>query len=178
MARSTLYWISPRGKIFKDNNTTHIRQVVANPKVFGVTRDWIEDIFKKHNEPVGVEGDAREEILMHLFKKGYIRVRLYVNKFWSITLYGFDRKAKKSLSSWADEAKKDKIAGKFMEVKILDLKSDKMIDDYDVNEISHNGHMFESEKLTDQEFLPEFITDINNLSMISYGRIKNFKDIL
>lgn len=174
MARSTLYWISPRGKIFKDSNTTHIRQVVANPKVFGVDKDWIESIYKKHNEPIGTEGDAREEILMVLFKKGYIRVRLYINKFWSITLYGFDRKAKKSLSAWAEEAKKDKSAGKFMDVKILDLKSDRMIDEYTVNDISHDEHLYENEELSDQEFLPEFITDINELSI---DRIK-FKDFL
>lgn len=176
MAISILYWINPKGKILKQHNVTHIKQVTNNPKIFGVTRKWIESIYSKYDEPVGAEGDAREEIMKFLFKKGYIRIRLYINKFWSVTLYGFNRKAKKSLSVWAKDAKDDKFSGLYMPVKILDLKSDKLINRYDVNDISHDEHIYESDKLSDDEFLPEFITEIEKLSTKPILKFKKFSN--
>ncbi len=169
-----MYWINQNGKILRQHNVTHIRQVVNNPKVFGIKRDWIEQVYKKYNEPVGTEGSAREEIMKFIFKKGFIRIRLYINQFWSVTLYNFNRKAKKSLSKWAEDASKENVAGPYMPVKILDLKNDKLTDEYDVNAIKHNEHIYESEELTDDIFLPEIITELE--SLIIEHEIKSFGD--
>lgn len=177
---STLYWINPYGKILKQQNTTHIQGVTKNPKTFGVTREWIEQIYKKHNEPVGTEGNAREEIMEYLFKKGYTRVRLYVNKYWSITLSNFrNRRVKKSLSKWAEDAAEDKSSGKFMPVRILDTKTNKMYADWTVNDIKFDRHINEDDSLEGMDlFAPEIITEFEDLTIWNIGRKNNFMDFI
>lgn len=168
MSLSILYWVNPYGKILKQHNTTHIRGVVGDPKIFGVTKDWIDQVYKKHNEPVGTEGKAREEIMDYLFKKGYIRVRLYPNQYWSITLTNFrSRKVKKSLSKWAEDAMSVKQAGKYMPVKILDVKTNKMYQSWDVNDIQFDKHIYEDDTEIQQslDHHPVFITEIKDLTM-------------
>lgn len=173
---STLYWINPYGKILKQSNTTHIQAVTKNPAVFGVDRKWIEKIYDKYDEPVGTEGGAREEILNHLFKQGYVRVRLYVNKYWSITLSNFrNRRIKKALSKWAEDAVKDKSGGMFMPVRIVDIQTNKLYTNWTAQDIMFEKHLFESDTPDiGLLFKPEFVKTIEELAL---PKIK-FKDIL
>lgn len=173
---STLYWINPYGKILKQANTTHIQAVTKNPSVFGVTRDWVEKIYAKYDESVGTEGRAREEILEYLFKQGYVRIRLYVNKYWSVTLSNFrNRRVKKALSKWAEDAVKDRSAGRFMPVRILDTKTDKLYANWTAEDIMFDKHLFESDDLShSEEFYPTMVETIKEFAI---PKLK-FKDIL
>lgn len=167
MAISVLYWINPYGKILKQGNTTHIQQVVKNPAVFGVNRPWINKIYKRHDEIVGNEGKAREEIMEYLFKRGFIRVRLYVNKYWSVTLSGWTPRAKKALAKWAEDAQKDKSSGKYMPVKILDTKSDKLYQEWTVEDLLYDKHINEGDEDDLMRYRPEIVYNIEDLKVSS-----------
>lgn len=93
-------WISPKGQAFGFTSGKHIDLITQNPKKFGFSEQQIDDIYEKHNEPRGIEGKAREEIIKAVIQKGFIRLRRYRNKFWSINVYDWDR-SKKHIISWA-----------------------------------------------------------------------------
>ena len=71
-------FVSPSGRVVKLVNGTHISTVIANPEGFGFTREEIIDIHKKHNEQLGSEGNARDEIIVALIKDGWLRVNYEV----------------------------------------------------------------------------------------------------
>ena len=69
------WWILPDGKaIYIVQN--HIDTVLSNYKLFGYG-SWTElrDRFRKYGEKIGLEANARREILTELMGKGFIRVR-------------------------------------------------------------------------------------------------------
>ena len=94
------FFISPNGDLIRVSDR-HIRDVVAYPEKFGLTREYVEDIHKKHGEKLGSEGNAREEILTNLVKKGWIRIREYANKYWSVQVPNMGRKVKEYLWDFA-----------------------------------------------------------------------------
>jgi hypothetical protein len=49
--------------------------MIKEPKTFGTTIEKIRELFKKHGEPLGHEGKAREEIMIAAMKRGWIRTR-------------------------------------------------------------------------------------------------------
>ena len=49
---------------------------------------------------MGQEGKARDQILLSLFKQGWIRLRRYRN-FWSVNVSKYTSKVKKYLQKWA-----------------------------------------------------------------------------
>jgi len=80
------YWISPKGNIL-GVESRHINDIAAYPERFGFTKTILAAIFRRHRETYGSEGNAREEILIKLMQKGWIRVR-YVERqdFYTIQL--------------------------------------------------------------------------------------------
>ncbi|MGD0229110.1 MAG: hypothetical protein ABSC19_01975 [Syntrophorhabdales bacterium] len=70
------YWISPEGDMFPVPQS-HISEVISNPERFKLTRGYLEVVYKKHKEPLGWEGKAREEVIKGLIAKGWIRTRDY-----------------------------------------------------------------------------------------------------
>ena len=67
----TVFFISPLGEIIP-GEINHINTVIKYSDKFGYTRDRIEEIYKYHNERVGLEGKARLEIIVDLERKaGY-----------------------------------------------------------------------------------------------------------
>jgi len=125
MAMSTAYWINTSGQILEIPASKHIAAVVQQPEKFGLTKEYIQQKFAEYGEPVGIEGKAREEIIRKLVEDGFVRVRLYRN-YWSITINKLDTRTKNILGSWAEIAKENKQAGQYMDVKILELTTDKM----------------------------------------------------
>jgi hypothetical protein len=173
---SLLYWINPYGKILKQHNTTHIQSIVNKPDVFGVDKEWIESVYKKYNEPIGTEGRSREEIIDYVLKTGFIRVRLYTNKYWSITLSNFrNRRTKKALSKWAEEASKEKSSGKHMPVRILDVKTDKLYQEWTVNDIKFDKHLSESDDQEGMElFTPVFVEELEELKQNNLTTFRSY----
>jgi hypothetical protein len=90
------YFISPSGKVIPTKEN-HIRVIIENPKTFGYTSDEIRKIYDKYNEKVGTEGRAREEIILDLVKKGWIRARRYTNQRWSINTNKLNKRVKNIL---------------------------------------------------------------------------------
>lgn len=99
------YWISPKGKILPVPDH-HIDLVIENPQVFGTTARKISAVYKKHGEPLHMEGFAREEIMRALIKKGWIRIRYNAKPdAFTIQVFRLDKKTKKRLGKWADGMK-------------------------------------------------------------------------
>lgn len=138
------YWINPRGKVLDIGMGTHIDQIIKSPKAFGLTDKYINDLYSKFNEPVSLEGKAREQIMQEVIKDGFIRIRLLKNQFWIVNADKWTKKVKKALSVWAGEAKTVRGAGKFMPVKIV--TNHETVSKYDVNDLYYEKHLNESEK--------------------------------
>jgi len=119
------YYIAPSGDII-ELNTSHIDLVIKNPEKFLMTKEEIEKIYKKHNESMGLEGKAREEILSNLIKQGWIRIRhIRRSDTFTAQLNRLDKKHKDMLASFAQQAL-DGLKGqkyfKATEVKVLNLE--------------------------------------------------------
>lgn len=74
--RYDAFFISPTGK-FIPVLDRHIVKVIQDPKAFGWTSDGIVAMYKKHHESVGFEGYARNEIILDLLKKDWVRLRFF-----------------------------------------------------------------------------------------------------
>jgi hypothetical protein len=81
------YWISPRGLIVpvEGTATTHIAMIWKNPGFFGLGRDELLAVHRKHGERPGLEGKARQEIMAGLLRQGWIRIR-FVPKTQAFTV--------------------------------------------------------------------------------------------
>lgn len=131
------YFINPQGKIISCGVSSHISMIISHPEKFGYNKEFIDKTYSKYNEPIGIEGKAREEILMDLFRKGWMRIRRYVNKFWSINVIKLSKKNKDYIQEWASKilsgfmgyVEKDR----YMPVKIQTSSS---IEEYTVDQLS------------------------------------------
>lgn len=118
------FWITPKGEII-GSMRSHISMVVSDPSKFGLTRDYIREIYEKYGEKVGFEGKAREEIMKQLISEGFIRIRKYGNSGWVVDVNRLMKKMKERITKWAEKITEKGIAGiketsKFTSVKILD----------------------------------------------------------
>jgi hypothetical protein len=153
MAFSSAFWVAPNGKIL-DVNSNHIAQVIKSPKTFGVTSDYITSTYDKHGEKLGQEGDAREEIILHILKAGFLRIRRYRSR-WSITLHRMDSRTKKNLSDWAEKARADKKSGAYFPVFLNIASTDKLIEVETVNNLWYGKY----ESTTYRKGFKEFMKD-------------------
>lgn len=122
---SVAYWISPRGEVL-EVGTNHIDVVIKHPAKFGLTSAKIEEVYNRHNEPLGMEGQAREEIILGLLNKGFIRIRRYKNQY-SLNIGKMSKKVKDILYDWANKLLNTGIKGmkekdKYMPIRILGFK--------------------------------------------------------
>lgn len=154
------YWISPQNEIIPLNGqagANHIAVVFNNPEMFGLTEDYLKEVYEKHGEPLRSEGKAREEIILDLVKKGWVRIRRYRNQHWSFTVARETKKIKDYIFDWAvkitdpsglfGEREKDL----YMPVKVYSALLNK-INSYTVKEIM-SGAMYESNEQFDEENL-------------------------
>lgn len=70
----------------------HILTVIEAPALFGLTTESIKEAYERHNEPIGHEGFAREEIMIGLINKGWIRARFVVRTHTWTTQASTDNK--------------------------------------------------------------------------------------
>ena len=64
---------------------SHIGVVIRNPERFGLTKFEIETAYRNHGEQLGIEGEARKELLFKIISQGWIRIRRYKN-YWSVSV--------------------------------------------------------------------------------------------
>jgi len=117
------YFIDNRNQILELGHGTHIDVMIQNPAKFGFTISQIKTAYEKYGERVGQEGKAREELIENALKRGFIHIRLYPNRYWSVTVWNYGSREKRVLSEWAFTAEKDKMAGPYMEVRIVAINS-------------------------------------------------------
>jgi len=119
------YWISNKGKIFElKENKTHISYVIKYPEKFGETKESIKNTYEKYDEQISWEGKAREEIIVRIIKRGYIRIREYRNR-WSIQLNKLTQKNEDFIWGWAKTIYND-VKDKYNDVMIHELSTNKI----------------------------------------------------
>ncbi len=80
----------------------HITEVIKSPGAFELTEEEIRSVYEKYNEPFGIEGKAREEIILELIRKGWIRARRYTRPDrWTVNLSCMNDYNKYLLKQWA-----------------------------------------------------------------------------
>jgi len=97
-----MYWISPSGKVTGiSNGYRHIEHVISNPSYFNLKPEYLEEVYKKYDEKIPSEGKAREEIMIELMKKGWIRIRLNKTPYsWVLQTYQFSHSVKRNIAEW------------------------------------------------------------------------------
>ncbi len=112
------FWISPRGQMLRlAQGSKHILEVIKCPEAFGFTIEEIEGLYKKHNEPIGIEGKARKEIILSLISKDWIRIRRYMRQdMFTVNINRMTTKVKNYLYKWAKAMEENGL--KFSAVKI------------------------------------------------------------
>ena len=135
----TGYWISQYGDIMPVTDQRHINQIIRNPEKFGFTLKEIKEIYRTHKERLFSEGGkSREEILIKLIEKGWIRIRYVQNQdFFTIQISSLSHNVKESIWDFAVgvTSKFDNIS-KFTGVKIMNLNAEILFSG-DLNEIVH-----------------------------------------
>lgn len=133
------FWLSPKGELI-GTSSVHVRDIINNPSKFGMTDDSIKKTYDKYDEPVGKEGEAREELISKALTRGWIRVRKYArpSTYWSVTVNSLDRKTTENIESWVNAFEKEGIMGKGADVRILQMRSDRM-KRFEVGDIQKSG---------------------------------------
>ena len=116
-------WLAPTGEYIKVD-TNHIADVIANPEKFGVTFEFIKQLYDKHDERMGVEGNAREELIRLVLQRGWVRIRNYRN-YWSVTVDRLTPKVVDNIRNWVDSFIQRDIMGKFADIKVYETSRDK-----------------------------------------------------
>lgn len=95
------FFISPEGEVINVSDTQHIHVITDNPEKFGLSLEEIRGRYRKYNERMGIEGKAREEIIMDVIEKGWVHIRKKINKPWIINAYEMNEITQNNLSVWA-----------------------------------------------------------------------------
>lgn len=120
------FWLSPRGDLV-GTTSVHVKDIIQNPSKFGVTPNWIQGIYDKYDEPLGSEGDAREEIIQYVLTRGWIRIRRYTRPdYWSVTVNTLDNKTKGIIESWVNAFHDQGIMGRGTDIRVLQIKGDRL----------------------------------------------------
>jgi len=106
---SPAFWIHPEGYIVSVIET-HIKTIIWYPKKFGYPTDKINSQYKKYKEKVGIEGKAREQIIIELAMNGWIRLRRQ-NQYWSISLGKLNDRNKTYLRQWCKKITEKGLGG-------------------------------------------------------------------
>ena len=127
--RYNAFFISPKGKMVPVPDR-HVVAIANDPKLFGLTVNHIKTVYKKHKEDVGWEGDARNEIILELLKKDWVRLRFSTRGgTWRLQIHEeLNNRLKKNILSFCQEIKKGNITN------AIDRTADPQIEIHDTNE--------------------------------------------
>jgi hypothetical protein len=102
MTISVAFFLSSSGDLIHVPHN-HISTVIADPEKFGLTKEEIQTVYDLHGERIGVEGAARKELLLKVITQGWIRLRRYPNRYWSITAPCLTAGVHEHLRDWATQ---------------------------------------------------------------------------
>ena len=110
MYGSVAYWISPGGHI-APVDVSHVNSVLRHPAKFGMRPREVEQYYRRHGEKLGLEGNARQQIIRRLVARGWVRIRRYPNRYWSINVHELTGEVRALLREWASAMLADGVAG-------------------------------------------------------------------
>lgn len=86
------YWVR-KDKIL-DMDDYHIHYIIQNPIAFGLTEKIVQDKYSEYDERIGLEGKARQDLIIQATSSGWVRVRHYVrpDDYWSIQCDDIDKR--------------------------------------------------------------------------------------
>lgn len=83
------YWINTKTDEVFMVKKRHIDFVSENLELFGITKEYIDSKYQEYDEPIGLEGKARKEILQEFLQNDWIRIRLNTKtNSWHINYSG------------------------------------------------------------------------------------------
>ena len=124
---SPAYWISPDNFVIPLPDT-HIELIITNPEKFGISKDYVSKIYKKHKEPMGVEGNARNEIMTDLVHQGWIRMRLHPREMvWVAQVPKLDTVIGRRIESWSQGMIKNYPKSRNATIQVVDLEANPII---------------------------------------------------
>jgi hypothetical protein len=95
------YWLSDKGKIIPVPHH-HIDLIIDEPETFGLTLPAVKAVYKKHKEPLHLEGFARSDIMSGLIQKGWTRIRYSPrHDHFIIQPFRCDAKTMRFIRKWA-----------------------------------------------------------------------------
>src|SRR5208283_2662899 len=97
---SIAFFLSQTGDLIQVPDS-HIATIISDPQRFGLTLEEIQYAYSRHGERIGVEGEARKDLLLRIIADGWIRIRRYPNKHWSITAPSLSSAVQEHLRDWA-----------------------------------------------------------------------------
>lgn len=163
------FWISPRGEVIF-TPLSHIDQVLKTPAKFGLTKADIESVFQHFNEPLGLEGKAREQIMIDLLERGWIRLRRTKN-FWIAQLNKFGNKERGYLSKWAQLVLSGKLKYKeddpYIPIEVYD-HTDRMLSNSGMNKVKQSNFN-EELKICEMQDLPDM-----PIIPLKFFRLRNY----
>ena len=81
------YWLSSSGLLIPlYENRKHIDEVISNPSLFDLTIESIAQIYNEENEVLGIEGRARERIILACIKNGGSVTTISQRSRWTINM--------------------------------------------------------------------------------------------
>ena len=167
------YWISPNGNI-ESVETTHIINLLDNPNMFGIKKDFIEKLKKEYpDEKIGQEGQMREKLMIEAMKNGWIRARKNRNS-WIIQTYHLTKKEKDNIWDFIRHLVFDEKQSKYSEVTISVLSPEYYITSTFEDIIS--GNLYESNELNQnkkiqiEETIMKLKKNIKLKDLISNGK--------
>ena len=99
MTISVAFFLSPEGHLIHVP-LNHISMVIADPEKFGLTIEEIQASYAMHRKKMGVECEARKELLLKVISQGWVRIRKYRN-YWSVTSPSLAPGVWERLQGWA-----------------------------------------------------------------------------
>lgn len=104
--RGVGYWIMLDGTV-RQVSTSHVAELLSAPTAFGWTRAGIEVVYARHGERLGLEAQAREELIVATVKRGYVRVREHIGRghAWNLTIKALDQATLALVAGWIAEIK-------------------------------------------------------------------------
>lgn len=122
MQQKEAYWISSDGKVIPVDGL-HIEVITRNLEKFGLSQKEVDELYDKYGEPKGSEGKAREEILIKVFDKGWIRLRYIARQdLWKAQLKNFNKRKKDYIWDFVNGSLEGKYgkAGKYTDLLVMD----------------------------------------------------------
>lgn len=162
-------WLTPAGEYIKVQ-TNHVADIINNPSKFGVTSEFIKDLYDRHGEPLGVEGNAREELIKLVLQRGWVRIRNYRN-YWSVTVDRLSKKVTGNIRNWVDSFIKDGIMAKYEDIKVYEVIPDRM-QTFDAINIVTKYALEESVKMITETTFDK-VPDVELLTEVKLSRVYN-----